>query len=197
MKPFGAVVGAAVLSGFLPLAARAADEGFVWIEGESARTRSVQRHGWYDSVKKTHLSGGDWLSNFGPAEGTAEYEFEVASAGNYAFWIGDAYFWFAIGRAGYDPTIQKWRIANPAILGEFPAAALLFRQGYVRKGEPVVREVRQLEDLWQRQPPRISEDAAFDPNREAGSSGRTSTPRSWRSPWMTATWPLPRASWCR
>ncbi|MFN3484215.1 MAG: hypothetical protein ACK44W_01845 [Planctomycetota bacterium] len=86
----------------------------------------------------------------------------------------DAYFWFAIGRPGYDPTIEKWQLANPAILGGFPAAALLFRQGYVRKGEPVVREVRRLEDLWQRQPPRISEDAAFDPNRDAGSSGRRS-----------------------
>jgi hypothetical protein len=115
------------------------------------------------------ISESTWVS---PLSHQSEGPFLVAA---YSALTGvDAYFWFAVGRVGYDPTIEKWQVSNPAILGGFPAAALLFRKGYVRKGEPVVREVRSLEDLWQRRPPRICEDAAFDPNRDAGSSGRRS-----------------------
>lgn len=32
----------------------------VWVEGEDAVRRSVNPHGWYDSVKKEELSGGGW-----------------------------------------------------------------------------------------------------------------------------------------
>jgi hypothetical protein len=115
------------------------------------------------------ISESTWVSPLGHQ---SEGPFLVAA---YSALTGvDAYFWFAMGNVGYDPTINKWQVANPAILGGFPAASLCFRKGYVRKGEPVVREVRPLEDLWRRRAPRISEDAAFDPNRDAGSAGRRS-----------------------
>ena len=34
--------------------------------------------------------------------------------------------WFSLGAVGYDRTLNKWQAANPAIMGTWPAAALLF-----------------------------------------------------------------------
>jgi hypothetical protein len=53
-------------------------------------------------------------------------------------------------------------------MGGFPAAALMFRLGYIKQGEPVVHEERPLESLWGREPPIIAEGQAFDPNRDRG-----------------------------
>lgn len=58
----------------------------VWVEGEDASRKTVQRHGWYDSVKKEVLSGGNWLSHYGDAAGEAAYDLEIAEAGNYTVW---------------------------------------------------------------------------------------------------------------
>jgi hypothetical protein len=44
----------------------------------------------------------------------------------------------------------------------------MFRMGYVQQGAPVVHEERALSSLWQRDPPIIAEDQAFDPNRDRG-----------------------------
>jgi len=89
-----------------------------------------------------------------------------------------SYYWFASGddewtqpqsANGYMPNSQRlWTFANPDMLGNFPAAALLFRKGYVKSGETVVNEQRSLEDLWQRRAPLISEEGGFDPNRDTG-----------------------------
>ena len=72
---------------FSAVAAKAADQDFVWIEGEDALSKSVARHSWYNSVKTAELSGGEWLSNYGPSPGSAEYEFEIPAAGDHTFWI--------------------------------------------------------------------------------------------------------------
>ena len=61
---------------------------YVWIEGEDATIQTMQRHGWYDSVAKENLSGGEWLSHFAAgAPPEAEYRFEVPQAAEYFFWI--------------------------------------------------------------------------------------------------------------
>jgi hypothetical protein len=91
----------------------------------------------------------------------------------------DAFYWFMAdaveyNTAPYFPYQQvqgqqpflKWTASIPPILGGFPAAALLFRKGYVKQGEPVVHEERTLQSLWDRQTPLIAEDPAFDPNRD-------------------------------
>src|SRR6185503_742112 len=88
----------------------------------------------------------------------------------------DAYYWFATkeedwrrpGSAnGYMPSEGKWVCATPMLLGQWPAAALLYRSGYVRQGEPAVYEQRSLKDIWERKTPVITEEAGFDPNRDA------------------------------
>lgn len=91
----------------------------------------------------------------------------------------DAFYWFVASKPGYDldpffpfgqvrgqKPMLKWTVSTPPILGSFPAAALMFRKGYIRQGEPVVHEERTLASLWDREPPLIAEDPAFDPNRD-------------------------------
>ena len=79
-------------------------------------------------------------------------------------------------RADWDAASrQKWSIATPMILGQFPAAALIYRKGYLKQGEPVVVEHRSLQQLWERTPPLISEDPSYDPNRDLGDSARRSS----------------------
>ncbi len=87
------------------------------------------------------------------------------------------YFWFATGSEdwrhpgsanGYMPSEGKWVCTTPMLAGQWPAAALMYRKGYVKKGEPAVVESRALADIMQRRMPIIAEDPGFDPNRDKG-----------------------------
>jgi hypothetical protein len=87
----------------------------------------------------------------------------------------DGFYWFSTASEtweppqsanGYLPSQAKWPIATPDTMGQFPACALLYRKGYVRKGQPALVEERRLEDLWQRRLPLVAEEASFDPNRD-------------------------------
>ncbi|MFW6189679.1 MAG: hypothetical protein ACOC7T_04520 [Planctomycetota bacterium] len=69
---------------------------------------------------------------------------------------------------GYLSSIGKWTADTPEVLGNFPAAALLWRRGYVQRGEAAVHERRNLADLWHRRVPIIAEAGTFDPNRDRG-----------------------------
>jgi hypothetical protein len=101
----------------------------------------------------------------------------------------DAYYWFAFGGAvdarpvwpnpspqwreptsanGYMPSLVKWAGDTPEVLGNFPAAAILYRMGYVQQGRPVVQERRSLEDMWHLRVPIIAEEGSYDPNRDKG-----------------------------
>ena len=93
----------------------------------------------------------------------------------------DAFIWFTATQPEYalDPTLSfvnlggqhpifKWSVSIPAIMGGFPAAALMFRMGYIQQGAPVVHEERTISSLWNRDPPIIAEDQSFDPNRDRG-----------------------------
>jgi hypothetical protein len=95
----------------------------------------------------------------------------------------DVFYWFSTGesewsnqdRAPWDSASRaKWAIANPMILGQFPAAALLFRKGYLKQGQPVVEEHRSLRQLWERATPVVAEDPGYDPNRDRGDTARRS-----------------------
>ena len=78
----------------------------------------------------------------------------------------DTLFWFAHGKPEWDIPFGKWSVGSPMIIGQFPAAALIYRQGYVERGKPVVIESRPFEDMWARKVPLISESQAYDPNRD-------------------------------
>jgi hypothetical protein len=87
----------------------------------------------------------------------------------------DAFYWFSMKEPqwrqpssanGFKPSIGKWVINTPELLGNFPAAALMYRQNYIQPGSVVVAEKRSLDDLWQRRSPIIGENSGFDPNRD-------------------------------
>ncbi len=93
----------------------------------------------------------------------------------------DVFYWFSTGetewsredRAEWDAASRsKWAIATPMILGQFPAASLLFRKGYLAQGRPVVDEHRSLRQIWERVPPVLAEDPGYDPNRDTGDGSR-------------------------
>ncbi len=95
----------------------------------------------------------------------------------------DVVYWFATGeaewsnqdRADWDAASRaKWSIATPMVLGQFAAAALIFRRGDVKMGQPAVVEHRSLGQLWGRMPPLIAEDPSYDPNRDVGDAARPS-----------------------
>jgi hypothetical protein len=79
----------AALAVFLSLASpTVADDSFIWVEGESAASTNMKPNPWYGgAVNKAELSGGDFISNFSPEEGHADYQFNAAQAGSYTFWI--------------------------------------------------------------------------------------------------------------
>ncbi|MGO8930108.1 MAG: hypothetical protein ACLQU3_24835 [Limisphaerales bacterium] len=83
--------------------------------------------------------------------------------------------WFGIGNLWCDNPSYKWVGNSPVILGQFPANALIFRQGLVKAGRPAVVEHRRLEDLWERTTPIISEESGWDPNRDTGNIALTSS----------------------
>jgi hypothetical protein len=87
----------------------------------------------------------------------------------------DGFYWFAMGESqwrqpasanGYLPSIGKWVINTPQLMGNFPAAALMYRKGYIKRAKPVVSEKRSLEDIWKRRAPIIAESPTYDPNRD-------------------------------
>ncbi|WP_020475091.1 hypothetical protein [Zavarzinella formosa] len=96
----------------------------------------------------------------------------------------DCFYWFATTATEWMPptsangfnkeTLGKWVIATPTQLGQFPAAAYLFRTNLVKKGTPAVVEYRPLPDLWNRNPPLIAEDPGYDPNRDTGNTAKKS-----------------------
>src|SRR4029079_7398666 len=63
-------------------------------------------------------------------------------------------------------TQEKFIGAYPDCLGQFPAAALIVRKGYVKEGQAVIEEARPLDDLWQRRKPVVAESAAYDSRKE-------------------------------
>lgn len=61
---------------------------WIWVEGEKAVEQRMNRHPWYAQVKKEHLSGGDFVSNFhGEKAGEALYRFKASESADYQFWI--------------------------------------------------------------------------------------------------------------
>jgi hypothetical protein len=97
----------------------------------------------------------------------------------------NVYYWFACSSPEYDTdpyfnfinirgshAEYKWTCTKPEIMGMFPAAALIYRKGYIQPSPtPAIHEERSLADVFDRKPPLIAEDASFDPNRFAGQTG--------------------------
>ena len=99
----------------------------------------------------------------------------------------DGFYWYTTAEVqwrhpasanGFLPSIGKWTAATPEILGNFPAAALIYREGFLKRGTVAVHEHRSLTDMYNLCIPVISEDGAYDPNRDAGNFAPTSSVKS-------------------
>ena len=78
------------VTALLLLAAQAATKAAetIWVEGEKPEQSTMNRHPWYDQVKRDQLSGGDFASNFSEQQaGEAEYAFAASKAGEFEFWV--------------------------------------------------------------------------------------------------------------
>src|SRR2546425_1580913 len=70
----------------LSIAAKGGEET-IWVEGENPAQSTFVKHGWYDAVKKDVLSGGNWLSHYGPQPGEASWSIDPKEGGDYVFWV--------------------------------------------------------------------------------------------------------------
>ena len=83
--------------------------------------------------------------------------------------------WFCNGvEANWEQNpMVKWTYSTPMQIGQFPAAALMYRQGLVKMGRAAVVEHRSLQDLWECRIPLIGEEPGWDPNRDSASMPRS------------------------
>ncbi len=94
---------------FITIASVRADDALIWVEGEHPFSTNIKPHPWYSgAINKAELSGGDFLANFSPVEGRADYKFTSAQAGTYTFWIrsnpiGDPKLDFQLNGGGWTP----------------------------------------------------------------------------------------------
>ncbi len=82
-----------------------------------------------------------------PLRYRAEWPFIVAT---YARMMGvDGWCFFALDASEWQNTMSVWDLNNPTVLGQVPAAALMFRRGDVAEPEaPAVRETVSLADAY-------------------------------------------------
>ncbi len=131
---------------------------------------ALQRpHGWPMNVKQVQghpfiIPESLWVPpNLYRAEGP------LVVAGQLSLTGVDSFYWFASGGREWSDIHSKWPYSTPMQMGQFPAAALVFRKGYIAQAdEPVVYEERSLDDIWQGKQPLIGESAVYDPNRDRG-----------------------------
>lgn len=161
--------------------------GWAIVNGDRFEDRSVMFEPWNLSVALRQVKGCPmiipealWVPPLGyQAEGpflVSVYESLLGVDGLYWFSMGEPQ-WRKPGSAnGYLPSMGKWVAHTPGIMGNFPAAALAFRKGYIRRGTPVVEEHRPPAELWRRGIPAVVEGVKYDPNRDKKEPGRRTMP---------------------
>jgi hypothetical protein len=65
----------------------------------------------------------------------------------------DAVCFFALESPAWRHTLSRWPVMTPAVLGQFPAAALAYRRGDVREADAVAEQQFDLEELYRLQCP--------------------------------------------
>jgi len=88
----------------------------------------------------------------------------------------DGIFHFSVGSAGWDQSVSKFPMNDPAVLGSFFGTALMYRNKYVREAPSVVKENVKLDDLLALKGSKVFVRPALDQLRAAqvptGQSGR-------------------------
>jgi hypothetical protein len=98
-------------------------------------------------------------SQYTPTSGEAP----VAVASYMSLSDMNAWVWFALdGRTWRTGEFTPWPTENPAILAQFPAAALLYRRGYLAEAGTVLREARSRESLTSLDRALLTPDGGYD-----------------------------------
>ena len=97
----------------------------IWVEGEAPANTTMQKHGWYDGVKRDVLSGRNWLSHYGEKAGECGYDVEVAEPGDYTFFA-------RLNPVASEP---KWRLDGGAWTAVATGAAMQ-QQNIAGDGKP-------------------------------------------------------------
>ena len=142
--------------------------GYLISEGDTFSGESALKRPWDFPLALRQVQGhpmiiseSAWVPPLGyQSEGT----FLVAAYG--ALTGFDIFYWFSTDDIGFGPPMGKWQLSTPAQLGMFPAAALMFRRGDVKRGTPALVEHRSPDDMWARKSPLLPEESGFDPNRD-------------------------------
>lgn len=74
----------------------------------------------------------------------------------------DGLFFFATNHHSWEPGLSKFTIASPAVMGQFPAAALLYRKGLVKEAESVADVALNQTDLFALRGAPVSTPQNFD-----------------------------------
>ena len=88
----------------------------------------------------------------------------------------DAIHFFAVGTADWEASIQKWPVMVPAVLGQFPAFALLYRRGDVAEAEEVLKVTESFEDLYAFKGSQVYEKQALDLLRDVNTPSQPEAP---------------------
>ena len=137
--------------------------------GDIIADRSVLFYPWMFPVNMKQIAGfpnmiteSTWTN---PDLYQSEAAFLVAAYGSLTGL--NAFYWYATSATEYAP-MSSWNfdVSAPMLAGMFPAAALIYRKGYVQPSKPVIHEERALADMWARKKTAITEGLAFDPNRD-------------------------------
>jgi hypothetical protein len=88
----------------------------------------------------------------------------------------NGWIWFASSSLGYDDSVNKFPVALPSLMGQFPGAALLYRRGDLT-APLAVHEARNLNQAYHKQSALVSEfnstrnppdDPVYDPSTHTG-----------------------------
>ena len=84
----------------------------------------------------------------------------------------DGFFLFALGSAGWQLQQNTGTVSSPATMGQFPAAALMYRAGYITEPEPVIIAAEQLDELYKLKGSSIAGGTLIDSVRQADAAGQ-------------------------
>lgn len=73
-----------------------------------------------------------------------------------------AFGWFAVAGPSWQESPSKFPLSTPSVLGQFPAAALIFRRGDLQEGPVVLRQSLDLEKQFELEGCGFAEEAALD-----------------------------------
>lgn len=78
----------------------------------------------------------------------------------------DVWFWFASQAPGFAGSWGQWSANTPDTAGQYPAASLIMRRGYLDEAPAVVREGRTLETMYMRNRNIFPDGTGFDVTRD-------------------------------